>query len=143
MNRLTSALMTFMCLLGAIAGTISIGAVLMAVAEKVQAQAAPGQPMAFLGYCQLTSLGSSTALASCSGGIPTNSNAVVLKAEAQALRYRPDGVTTAPSATVGMPIATADAPLLIQSGSTGLTALRFIEQVSGGKLNVLFYRAPQ
>jgi len=108
-----------------------------------KAQALPGQPMAFLGYCQLTSLGSSTALASCSGGIPTGSNAVLLKAEAQALRYRPDGATTAPTATVGMPIATADAPLLIQSGSTGLAALRFIEQTSGGKLNILFYRAPQ
>lgn len=103
----------------------------------------PGQPMVALGYCQLTSLGSSTALASCSGGIPTGTNAIAVRAEAQALRYRPDGATTAPTAGVGMPLLVADIPLFLQGGSVSLTNLRFIEQVSGGKLNVVFYRAPQ
>lgn len=104
----------------------------------------PGQPMTPLGYCQLTSLGTAAGLASCSGGIPTGSNAVALRAEAQALRYRADGSTTAPTASVGMPMLVADPLLFLQSGSVAnLTALRFIEQTSGGKLNVIFYKAPQ
>jgi hypothetical protein len=102
-----------------------------------------GQPMVSLGYCQLTSLGSSTGLASCSGGVPAGANAVILRAEAQALRYRTDGVTTAPTSSVGMPILIADEPLFLQGGRLSLTNLRFIEQTSGGKLNVTFYRAPQ
>lgn len=101
-----------------------------------QAQA-PGLPMVALGTCQLTSLAASTALSSCSGGIPTGTNAVVLRAETQALRYRSDAGAAA--TTAGVPILVADPPLFFQ-GAVG--NLRFIEQTSGGKLNVLFYRAP-
>jgi len=100
--------------------------------------ATPGVPVVPLGYCQLTSLGSSTALTACSGGIPTGANAVILRAEAQALRYRDDAV--APTSSVGMPMAVADAAIFYQGTLTGL---RFIEQTSGGKLDVSFYRAPQ
>lgn len=101
------------------------------------AQMQPGQPLVALGYCQLATLSSSTLLSTCSGGIPAGANVVVLRGEAQALRWRDDG--TAPTASVGMPMATSDAPL-VYSGP--LTALRFIEQTSGGKLNASFYRAP-
>jgi hypothetical protein len=97
----------------------------------------PGLPMVALGTCQLTSLSSSTGLASCSGGIPTGANAVALRAEAQALRYRSDAGAAA--TTAGVPILVADPPLFFQGQ---LSSLRFIEQTSGGKLNVLFYRAP-
>lgn len=87
-----------------------------------------------LGYCQLTTLSSSSALASCSGGIPAGATSARIVAEAQAVRYRDDG--TAPTSGVGMPLATGEA--LDYSGT--LSALRFIEQTSGGKLNVSFYR---
>lgn len=99
--------------------------------------AVPGQPMVALGTCQLTSLASSTGLASCSGGIPTGANAVVLRAEAQALRYRSDAGAAA--STAGVPILIADPPLFFQGALTGL---RFIESAGSGKLNILFYRAP-
>jgi hypothetical protein len=54
--------------------------------------------------------------------------------ETQAVRWRDDG--TAPSASVGMPIATAVA--LVYQGD--LTTIQFIEQTSGAVLNVSFYR---
>jgi hypothetical protein len=99
--------------------------------------ATPGLPMTALGTCQLTSLSASTGLASCSGGIPTGANAVVLRAEAQALRYRSDAGAAA--STAGVPILVADPPLFFQGA---LSSLRFIESAGSGKLNVLFYRAP-
>lgn len=65
----------------------------------------------------------------------TNPQLAVIKAEAQALRYRDDG--TVPTATVGQPIAVADAP--IQYEGT-ISALQFIAQVSGGIVDILFYK---
>jgi hypothetical protein len=61
----------------------------------------------------------------------------VLRAEAQALRYRSDAGAAA--STAGVPILVADPPLFFQGA---LSSLRFIESAGGGKLNVLFYRAP-
>ena len=58
----------------------------------------------------------------------------MITAEAQAVRYRDDG--TDPTTTVGMPLAVGTA--LTYTGT--LTAIKFIEQTSGAKLNVLFYR---
>ncbi len=115
-----------------------------ALCWSVPAQAQiPGQPLTFLGYCQLTSIDASAALASCSGGIPAGTNAIIVRVEAQAVRYRPDGATSAPTTTVGMPIAITDPPLYIQAGIGAFDAYRFISQTSGGKLDVLFYAAPQ
>lgn len=65
----------------------------------------------------------------------TNPQLAVIKAEAQALRYRDDGI--APSATVGQPVATADGP--IQYEGT-ISALQFIAQTAGGIVDVLFYK---
>jgi hypothetical protein len=119
----------------AFAGVV-IAAVLVTSRPNAQV-GTPGLPMVALGTCQLTSLSASTALSSCSGGIPTGANAVVLRAEAQALRYRSDAGAAA--STAGVPILVADPPLFFQGA---LGSLRFIESAGSGKLNVLFYRAP-
>lgn len=58
----------------------------------------------------------------------------IITAEAQAVRYRDDGV--APTATVGMPLAVGVA---VEYQGT-ISALQFIAQTSGGIVNVLFYR---
>ena len=86
-----------------------------------------------LGYCQLTSIVTSTLLSSCSG-FPTSATRAVFIPEAQAIRYRDDG--TAPSATVGQPVAVG-----VSVDYTGtLSKVRVISQTSGAKLNVLFYK---
>jgi hypothetical protein len=87
-----------------------------------------------LGYCQLSTVSSSTSLSSCAGGIPARATRAVISAEAQAIRYRDDG--TAPTATVGMPLAVAQ--LLVYTGS--LSKMLIIEQTASAKVNVLFYR---
>ena len=65
------------------------------------------------------------------GGPPTM---VLITPEAQAVRYRDDG--TAPTATVGMPLAVGAA--LEYEGD--INAIEFISQTSGAKVNALFYR---
>lgn len=87
-----------------------------------------------LGYCQLTSMSSSTGLASCAGGVPATATVAQLCVEAQAVRYRDDG--TAPTATIGMPAAAGTCfPI-----SGNLSAIRFIQSTAGAILNVSFYR---
>lgn len=85
------------------------------------------------GYQQITSLGTATKLT-----VPTTCNGApafaVITAEAQAVRYRDDGV--APTASVGMPVAIG-APLNYDGR---LPAIQFIEQTSGAKLNISYYR---
>ena len=88
-----------------------------------------------LGYCQLTNLAASTQLSACTGGVPAGSNFVVVIVEAQAIRYRSDGV--APTATVGMPIAVGS---MMAFALTNLTALRMIESVAGAIANVEFFQ---
>lgn len=68
------------------------------------------------------------------GGVPSGATSAYIAAEAQAVRYRDDGGT--PTASVGMPIASGAAIAYVGTFS----ALRFIEQAGGAKLNVLFYR---
>lgn len=82
-----------------------------------------------LGYQQITSMSTAQSLT-----VPTGTKFAVITPEAQAVRYRDDG--TAPTATVGMPIAVGTA---ITYTST-LSAVQFIEQTSGAKLNVLYYK---
>src|SRR5882672_6430716 len=60
-----------------------------------------------LGYCQLTSLAAATKLSACSGGIPAGATSALISVEGAAIRYRDDG--TAPTTTVGMPIAIGQA----------------------------------
>lgn len=54
-------------------------------------------------------------------------------AEAQAIRYRDDG--TAPTATVGMPIAISQ-PVRYDGD---LKKIQFMEQVAGGIVNIQYY----
>lgn len=98
--------------------------------------ATPGLPLAALGYCQLSSIDASTALSSCSGGVPAGANFAVMQPEAQAIRYRDDG--TAPTSSVGFPVAVGAS--FTRSGN--LSNVRVISATSGAKLNVLFYKSP-
>lgn len=70
--------------------------------------------------------------------IPANCNGVpslvVITAEAQAVRYRDDGV--APTSSVGMPLVVGVA---VEYQGTA-SALQFIAQTSGGIVNALFYK---
>lgn len=87
-----------------------------------------------LGYCQLTSVAASTALAACAGGVPATATVAQLCVEVQAVRYRDDGV--APTAAIGMPAAAGVCfPI-----SGNLSAIRFIQVTAGAIVNVSFYR---
>lgn len=90
-----------------------------------------------LGYCQLTGITNTAAVAlsSCAGGIPATANRVQIVAEGQAIRYRDDG--TAPTATVGMPLAVN---LLPFEYAGPISKLQFIGQTTGATVNVLFSR---
>jgi hypothetical protein len=115
---------------GIAAGLLALAAALGSLAPA-QSQ---GLTYAPLGYCQLTSLGSSVLLSSCSGGIPSGASLAVIAVEGAGIRYRDDG--TAPSATVGMPVASGTT---IQYSGT-LSAVRLIQQTTTATVNVLFYR---
>lgn len=82
-----------------------------------------------LGYQQITSIAAATALT-----VPAGASIALIQAEAQAVRWRDDG--TNPTAAVGYPLAAGSE--LVYSGA-GLSRLRFIEQVGGGILNVVYY----
>jgi hypothetical protein len=68
------------------------------------------------------------------GGIPPGATMAYLQAEAQIVRFRDDGGT--PTSSVGIPMAATST--MLYSGR--LTAIRFIEATSGGKINAAFYR---
>ncbi len=81
-----------------------------------------------LGYQQITSLSASTALT-----VPVGATMALIVAETQAVRWRDDG--TAPTASVGMPLATGTS--LSYDGD--LKAIRFIQQTASAVLNVSYY----
>ena len=81
-----------------------------------------------LGYQQITSLSASTART-----VPVGATLALIVAETQAVRWRDDG--TAPSATVGMPLATG----VSLSYDGDLNAVRFIQQTASATLNVSYY----
>lgn len=114
-----------------------LAAALLLAALPARAQiGTPDLPLVPLGYCQLTSVDTSTLISSCSGGIPAGATSALIVAEAQAIRYRDDGV--APSATVGMPLAVG--ATILYPGT--LSAVRVISQTAGAKVNILFYKSP-
>lgn len=86
-----------------------------------------------LGYCQLTSLASSTLVSSCSGGIPALTGWAIICIETAAIRWRDDGV--APSTTVGMPVAIGQC--FYYSGT--FATLRLIAQSGSPVANISFY----
>lgn len=89
-----------------------------------------------IGYVQMTSVDAATGLtfpsSVISGGV-MNPNFVMIVPEAQAIRWRDDGV--APTATVGMPLAVGQ--LLAYDGD--LNKIQVISQVAGAKVNLSFY----
>lgn len=105
----------------------ALAAVLLLVGT--QAIADVGIRYAALGYQQITSLGAATALT-----VPTGATTAVITAEAQAVRYRDDA--TDPTSSVGMPVAVG--VTLTYTGP--LANIKFIEQTSGAKLNVSYYK---
>jgi hypothetical protein len=116
-------------------GIFLAGALLCALIARGHAQVTvPGQPIVPLGYCQIATLTTSTALTACSGGIPTGATMALIQAEAFAIQYRDDSI--APTATVGMPVAAGGSFFYVGT----LSKLRVIEKAAGAKLNVLFYR---
>lgn len=89
-----------------------------------------------LGYQQIVSatLASSTALTVPSGA----TLAIVQNNGTQAVRWRPDGATTAPTSTTGQRIA-AGSVLTIDIGNAGLTSSRFIREADGSILDITYY----
>lgn len=89
-----------------------------------------------LGYQQITSLSSSAALTVPSvdaNGLSVKPTIAIIVAETAGIRWRDDG--TAPTATVGMPLA---AGVTLQYDGD-LTRIRFIQQTAGAILNVSYY----
>lgn len=80
-----------------------------------------------LGYKQ-TTVAASTGLNPPAGAVRA-----LIRTEAKDVRWRDDG--TAPTATVGMPLAIGDT--LEYTGD--LSAIRFIEQAASALLNITFY----
>lgn len=81
-----------------------------------------------LGYQQITSLSSSTALT-----VPAGATLALIVPETQNVRWRDDG--TAPTASVGM-LVPANSSM---SYDGDLKAIRFIAATSGAILNVSYY----
>ena len=81
-----------------------------------------------LGYQQITSLSSSTALT-----VPTGATMALIVPETQNVRWRDDGVD--PTTTAGMPVLTNTS----MSYDGDLKAIRFIAVASGAVLNVSYY----
>ena len=81
-----------------------------------------------LGYQQITSLSSATALT-----IPQGTTLALIVPETQNVRWRDDG--TDPTASVGMPIFVGAS--LSYDGD--LNRIRFIESTAGAKLNICYY----
>jgi hypothetical protein len=85
-------------------------------------------PHKVIGFQQLASLGSSTALT-----VPAGARVAYISAEAQVVRFRDDG--TAPTAAIGHRLLLTAGPFLYQGD---LNAVRFIEEAGGGKINVSY-----
>lgn len=83
-----------------------------------------------LGYQQITSLSASTALTIPTGADPSF---CIVVAQTQGVRWRDDG--TAPTASIGMPLAVGQA--LQYDGD--LRKIRFIEQTASAALNISYY----
>lgn len=84
-----------------------------------------------LGFEQITALSSSAALT-----VPSGATVAVVQADVADVRWRPDGATNAPTASVGM---------LLPSGAErvfdgGLSSVRFIQATSGAVINVSYYQ---
>ena len=89
-----------------------------------------------LGYQQITGLSAATKLTVPRrdlSGLAGTPRIAIITAEAQAVRWRDDGV--APTASVGMPLA---AGVTLQYDGD-LSQIQFIEQTAGAIVNVTYY----
>ena len=89
-----------------------------------------------LGYQQITGLSAATKLTVPRrdlSGLAGTPRIAIITAEAQAVRWRDDGV--APTATVGMPLP---AGVTLQYDGD-LSQIQFIEQTAGAIVNVTYY----
>lgn len=82
-----------------------------------------------LGYQQITSLSSSTALT-----VPEGAEMALVQAESQNVRWRDDG--TDPTATVGMLLM---AGATLEYDAAQLSVVEFIEAAASAKLNISYY----
>ena len=89
-----------------------------------------------LGYCSTLSLTSAQKLSAICA-IPAGANAIIVRAEGNAVRWRDDGVAPGATAGLGMPLGTSDAPLYLQ---TNLANMQFISQTGTADLNINFYQ---
>lgn len=120
----------------AIAGALAVFvAQLPLFVERSQAQS--GLRQVPLGFCSLASMSASTALSTCSGGIPAGTTYAVLCAYAQGVTWRDDG--TAPTATAGSGGQGIAAGQCIPYNGD-FTKIRFIQQTGGSILGVSFYK---
>lgn len=85
------------------------------------------------GFQQITSLSSATGLTIPTGADGQRPNHAVIHCEGQATRWRDDGAD--PSTTVGMRLLVGAE--LVYDGD--LSKIRFIEELSGAKLNISYY----
>lgn len=89
-----------------------------------------------MGYQQITNLSSATGLTvpqKDMNGMAGTPRIAIITPESQGVRWRDDGV--APTASVGMPLS---AGVTLQYDGD-LSQIKFIEQVSGAKLNITYY----
>lgn len=95
-----------------------------------------------LGFCSLSSLGSSTLISACSGtygsGIPSTATTVLFNFEGANIRSTGDGVTT-PTSTVGMRHYQGTW-WQYDSSQTGLAKIKLIQEASGGIANITFLK---
>lgn len=89
-----------------------------------------------MGYQQITNLSSATGLTVPRidmNGMAGTPRIAIITPESQGVRWRDDGVD--PTASVGMPLS---AGVTLQYDGD-LSQIKFIEQVSGAKLNITYY----
>lgn len=89
-----------------------------------------------IGYQQITDLSSAVGLTVPvldKNGLNQKPTFALIVAETEAVRWRDDGVN--PTTTVGMPLAVG-VPLQYDGD---LSRIKFIEQTSGGVLNISYY----
>jgi hypothetical protein len=89
-----------------------------------------------LGYQQITSLTSAASLTVPTvdaNGLSVKPTIAIITAEGAAVRWRDDGAD--PTGTVGMPLASG---VTLQYDGD-LARIRFVQQASGGIINVCYY----
>jgi hypothetical protein len=97
-----------------------------------------------LGFCQITSLSTSTPLTSAScavGSVPNNATIAEICVETAGVRYRDDPGGTAPTSSVGIPVIPVSGGSVCYAYAIApLTQARFIAVSGSPVMNISFYR---